>query len=217
MNHLKLILTLIALYSLIFTQSAQINKISIEEKANGTLIRMGVDNPISYSQITGWTSNTGWFYVTLLGSEIDTTRQWFPIQTGIVSEFHAHQFTHSIQLDFRLTRKIESFEINVLEANNEVVIFVRLPITETVGVLQKLKDLESDEFKTDESTSLSYNLELKTRLPFALLLVGGGLITSGFLQSNGVEFLIGSAMLVTGYFLIINAESKKNSSIQNTM
>ena len=207
MNHFKLLTLLVTLCSLVYAQNVQLYKISVEEKANGTLIRIGIKGNITPSQITAWTSDSRWLYVTLMGGNIDTTSQWPFIKTGIVSEFQAHQFNKSVQLDFRLSHEIESFEINTLDSNNEVVISLRSPLTETYGTLNRLKDLEGKEVKVDGSKPVSGKLELRERFPYALMVIGGGFITVGLLQPSGVEFAAGTAIFVTGYFLVKKAGS----------
>jgi len=202
MNHFKLIVILGFLNSWIFTQSAEINKISVAEKVNGTLIRIGTNNPVSNSQITAWISDPGWLYVTLLTCKIDTTRYWPPIGTRIVSEFQAHQFINSVQLDFRLTHQIEDFEVEVFDSNQEVVILLRFPVSEGLADLQRLQDLEGNELQIDRLKPLTEGQKLKKRLPYVFLVVGGGFITSGLLQSSGIEFVIGSAIFISGYYLL---------------
>ena len=98
----KFIPYLMLLSSVLLHGEIKVEGITIEEKTNGTLISIHLNNHLPDNQISGWFKETGWFYVTLHGVTVDTNRAWPLIRTGAVTAFEVHQVAESAQLNFHL-------------------------------------------------------------------------------------------------------------------
>lgn len=208
MRYLSLAVFLLTFLPRLPGNDGEIHGIAVEEKANGTLIRISVSSPVDPAQITAWTSETGWLYLTIVGAAIDTTRQWPFVGTGIVSQFEAHQFADAVQLNFRLVHPVKSFETDVLSSRGEVVISLRPPLTETLGALDRMKSRKGDEIEMDTPGKLSRVSRFEARLPYALIITGGGFVVSGLFSSSALQFLGGSAILTVGYVMLRRANRK---------
>ena len=178
--------------------TAEIRGIVVEEKANGAVIRIKGTEMINRSDISVWTSDSGWLYVTIMGGTIDTTQLWPFGGAGIVSGFQADRLPESVQLSFRLSRVVESYEINTEDGENGVMISLRLPLDDTALSVRRLKSLQGNEVTIYKSELTPNEQRQRVLLSYALLLAGGGLVTRGLLQSRGVDFMAGAALVVTG-------------------
>ncbi|MFQ6607924.1 MAG: hypothetical protein ACE5EE_05225 [Fidelibacterota bacterium] len=165
-------------------QLTQIQSISISQKANGTVIRIKTDGNLP-KDVTAWEADNKWFYVTLVGCQIDTAIEKPFIETGIITDFQSLQLEETVQLNFQLTNKLSAY--NILDNDqNEILITLRLPLGETVA--------------SSESENLLVNQQIKPH-PFSYLVIvtGGGLIVKGIVESRFQDFLAGTVILVGGY------------------
>lgn len=163
---------------------AQIQSVSISQKANGTIIRITTDGKPP-NDITAWEAANGWFYVTLIGCRIDTTIEKPFIETGIVTDFQSLQLEESVQLSFRLSEKLSAF--NILDnSKDEVLITMRLPVGETLAIVESGNLLEVQPAKPNP-------------MSYLVIATGGGLIAKGMVDSHPIDFLAGAAVLVGGY------------------
>ncbi|MFQ6674159.1 MAG: hypothetical protein ACE5GH_05165 [Fidelibacterota bacterium] len=187
----------------LLAQPIEIHGIAIEEKVNGTLIRISKTGKIDPGRITAWTSNAGWFYMTIMGATIDTTRPFPFVRTGIVSDFQSHQLKDLVQLGFRLNRSIGTFHIDAVSSRDEIVVVLRLPVKTSLSAISRLQSRQGKEESKEKTETDGYYQAFKDRLPYALMLAGAGLVTSGMIQSSAVEFILGGGILVGGYVMSI--------------
>tara|TARA_B100000035_G_C20985442_1_gene547561 strand:+ start:508 stop:1104 length:597 start_codon:yes stop_codon:yes gene_type:complete len=187
------------LTSAAYPKAVEITGIAIEQKVNGTVITIEKRGKTEREQVSAWTSETGWFYMTLVDASIDTTREWPFVRTGFVTEFQAHQMPESVQLNFRLSKPVESYEIVVPDAQGDIVTVLRLPLSETYGAIDKLKSVAGDEVSVGGTESVS---SLKERAPYLLMVAGAGMVAGGLLRSEAVEFIVGTVFLAGGYLYI---------------
>jgi len=176
--------------------SIKIQGISFEEKVNGMLIRMICSEKFLPEQVTAWISESDWFYITLLGARIDTTKKWQFIKTGFILDYQAQQLKESVQLSFRLKRGIEAYEIMINP--REVIITLRLPISETVAVIEKYSEIRSEELSP---TVKVRDASFKERIPNVLLLTGTAFVVAGLIEPSGSTFIFGSVLIITGYLM----------------
>ncbi len=137
--------------------------------------------------------------MTLINTSIDTIREWPFVKTGFVTEFQAHQMPESVQLNFRLSKSVESYEIVVPDSQGAIVTVLRLPLSETFDAIDKLKSVAGEEVSVGGPESV---LSLKERAPYILMVVGSGMVAGGLLRSESVEFIVGTVFLVGGYLYI---------------
>lgn len=187
------------LTSAAYPKAVEITGIAIEQKVNGTVITIEKKGRTEREQVSAWTSETGWFYMTLVDASIDTAREWPFVRTGFVTEFQAHQLPESVQLNFRLSKPIESYDLVIPDSGGDIVTILRLPLSETYGAIDKLRSVAGDEVSVGEVES---KLSLKERLPYLLMVTGAGMVAGGLLRSEAVEFIVGTVFLVGGYLYI---------------
>ncbi len=176
--------------------SIKIQGISVEEKVNGMLIRMICSKKFLPEQVTAWISESDWFYITLLGARIDTTKKWQFIKTGFILDYQAQQLKESVQLSFRLNREIGAYEIMI--NSREVIITLRLPIAETVAAIEIYSEIRSEELSP---TAKVRDTSFKERIPNVLLLTGTAFVVAGLIEPSGSTFIIGSVLIITGYLM----------------
>ncbi len=181
-------------------QAAQIQSVSISQKANGTIIRITTDGKPP-NDVTAWEAANGWFYITLIGCRIDTTIENPFIETGIVTDFQSLQLEESVQLSFRLSEKPSAF--NILDnSKDEILITMRLPVGETLAIVESGNLLEVQPAKPNP-------------MSYLVMATGGGLIIKGVADSRTIDFLAGAAVLVGGYLWMKSSptpESDKDKS-----
>lgn len=99
-----------------------ITGIEVEEKLNGSLIRIVTSRSFSESDIATSYSR-GWLNVTIFGGLLDTLRMGSDRTVGIVNRIVPFQFENSAQVSFRLNREIGDQKVFVGEG--EVLISMR--------------------------------------------------------------------------------------------
>ncbi len=174
-----------------------VNGIAIEEKTNGTLIEISLSEHLPEEEITGWFRETGWFYITLHGISVDTSRSWPFSRTGAVTGFEAHQVAESAQLNFRLRQNVENFEISSRD-DGTVALSLRTPLTESVAALE-----EASERSTSQEVTVGPPAEMTWRaaLPHGLMFLGAGMTAKGALRSENETMIIGVLMTAAGWLL----------------
>ena len=171
--------------------------IGIEQKTNGTLITINLSDHLPKEQVTGWFNETGWFYITLHGVFVDTSRTWPFSRTGAVTGFETHQVSESAQLNFRLKQKVEDFEINT-NTDGTVALSLRTPLSESVAALEEASErVTSKEMTVGPPAKLTW----RASLPYSLIFLGGGLTAKGTLRSENETITIGVLMMAAGWLL----------------
>jgi N-acetylmuramoyl-L-alanine amidase len=97
--------------------------VHLEEKANGTLIR--ISSAKKLQDIESWLRHDNWLYVTIPDARADTSAINTMRPSGIVKRIVAIQTPTSVQLTFRLSGKIATSELVRDEGSNDVLISVR--------------------------------------------------------------------------------------------
>lgn len=188
-----------------------IHGITVEEKANGTIIRINKLGNINPSQITAWISETNWFYMTVWGGIIDTTLEFHFTPTGIIQDLQYENLPESVQINFSLTREIETFEIDT-ELSDDILVTLRLPLAETLATIEKIRTLEGEKLAVPlEETSPSIKT-ITNKIPFAMMFTGSALFITGVIEFNNSEMISGLLLLGCGYFLnsTINKSQEEN-------
>ena len=76
-----------------------ITDLQVEVKKNGIFLKVHSDKPIPENTVTGWFSDNGWFYATILNAYIDTNlveriKYPAPVKNIIVHNLAAVSYTH---------------------------------------------------------------------------------------------------------------------------
>lgn len=81
--------------------------VSIEERANGTLIVVRTSEPLRAEAALA----SGWLHLTLYRGRLDTTAMGSLRPKGTVREVRAYQYSHSAQISFRLKPGVSEYRI----------------------------------------------------------------------------------------------------------
>ena len=88
-----------------------INSVDIEQKSNGTILRINTSRQFSDGDISSFVNNNGWFYLTVREGIIDTSMIKKTDTRGVVTKVTSNQFDESAQLAFRLRSDIIGHEV----------------------------------------------------------------------------------------------------------
>ncbi len=120
------------------TAPASISKILIEEKANGTLIRVQASRPIARKQVNTRVSQ-GWLYIDVAGGRLDSAFVRNIRPAGIVQRV-ASQYTGSVvQISCQLKNEINPSRISISGQGNETLISLPSPEQLSTEVLRTLE------------------------------------------------------------------------------
>ncbi len=72
MNSFKFYFFLVLLISQSLAVNIKITEIKINSKKNGIFLTIRSNQPLSIETATGWYSENGWFYTTIMDAQIDT-------------------------------------------------------------------------------------------------------------------------------------------------
>lgn len=117
-----------------------INKVEIDEKANGTILYIKTREDFPEGHISAFKHKNGWFYVTIKGGIIDSEKVEKTYTRGNVRKVSADQLSESAQLAFKLRSEIEGHEIYQTDNPSEIVITLRTPI-EKSSYIKSMKNL----------------------------------------------------------------------------
>lgn len=98
--------------------------VNIEEKVNGTLIRISTMRKFDLPNLAVRLSQ-GWMYVDIYGGKIDSTRLRSNRSVGVIRKLVPIQFEESAQLSFRLKKPVEKEDISISSSSNEILVSVR--------------------------------------------------------------------------------------------
>jgi N-acetylmuramoyl-L-alanine amidase len=103
------------------SRAANISAIVLEEKANGTLIRMATTRPFARKHITTRLSR-GWLYLDIFGGRLDNTAMSNARPAGIVRRVSATQSGSLAQISLQLKQDIEQNKIGISGQDAEILI-----------------------------------------------------------------------------------------------
>jgi N-acetylmuramoyl-L-alanine amidase len=106
----------------------------MEQKANGMLVRIPSTRPLT--DFESWLRHDGWFYVTIANARADVNAINNLKPSGLIRKIVAIQSPTSVQLTFKLSRKIAASEMIRQENSNEILISLRTPGEEIKALLE---------------------------------------------------------------------------------
>ena len=170
-----------------------ITDLQVEVKKNGIFLKIHSDKPIPENTVTGWFSDNGWFYATIMNAYIDTNlveriKYPAPVQNIIV-----HNSAESVQISLAVPI-IETHEFLWPGNPRELVVSLRFPIKTIKPVFAEANP--SNENNSNLVTKLNYS-----RMRTAALLIGVSLSVSGIVDSDGQDSI--GWELPTGLGLLI--------------
>lgn len=120
--------------------SFNITHLTIDEKTNGTLLRLRTTRPFDTGALASWIGGNRWFYLTVNGGVVDSSalRQVRP--TGVIRDIAVNQMEKSAQIAFQVRSEIEYHELTQNRDPNEIVVTLRTPLRYTAEKIKKLRD-----------------------------------------------------------------------------
>jgi N-acetylmuramoyl-L-alanine amidase len=117
-----------------------ITGIDIEEKSNGTIIRLSTRKPFSERNISSFINKHGWYYLTIAGAMVDTMSISNGITRGAVRRIESDQIGETAQVAFKLGSKIISHDWYQNPDPNEIVITLRTPLGKMEDMINTVKE-----------------------------------------------------------------------------
>jgi len=193
MNSLKFPIICLLFCCPIMAKDINITDLKVEVKKNGIFLRIYSDKPILENKVTGWFSDNGWFYATIMNAYIDTNlvkriKYPAPIKNIIV-----HNLPESAQISLAVPI-IEKHEFLWHSNPRELLVSLRFPVDSIKPVL------------TDAKSIIDTNIDLESGLNYfrirnAAILIGVSLSIAGIVDSDGQESM--GWELPTGLGLLI--------------
>ena len=117
-----------------------ITGIDIEEKANGTIIRLKTRKPFSERTISSFVNKHRWFYLTVAGALVDTVSINDGVTRGVVRQIESEQIGETAQVAFKLGAEIISHDWYQSLDPNEIIITLRTPLGQMKDRIEDVKD-----------------------------------------------------------------------------
>jgi len=116
-----------------------IQSIKVDEKANGTIIRIKTLKKFKKKEMSAFLHNNGWFYLTIQGGVADKKKLLKTDTRGIVKKISMDQLEEAVQLAFYLRSDIERHEFYQNKKTREIVITLWAPLSKSVARIQEIK------------------------------------------------------------------------------
>ena len=196
MNPIKFYLILLFFAIQSFAADIKITDIKINSKKNGVFLTISSNQPLSRATVTGWYSENGWFYTTIMNARIDTNMVETIKTPSIVNKINLHNTSESVQISIKVPM-IEMHDFFDSDNPNELMLALRFPISSIENVLSEAKSVH--ESNLDIQTAFNYN-----QIRNASLLVGASLAIAGIISSDEQEtirweFITGVGLLIATY------------------
>lgn len=116
-----------------------IQSIKVDEKANGTIIRIKTLKKFKKKEMSAFLHNNGWFYLTIQGGVADKKKLLKTDTRGIVKKISMDQLEEAVQLAFYLRSDIERHEFYQNKKTREIVITLWAPLSKSVAKIKEVK------------------------------------------------------------------------------
>jgi N-acetylmuramoyl-L-alanine amidase len=124
---------------LIVPTEFNIQTIQVDEKANGTIIRIKAHKKFKKKELSAFLNDNGWFYLTIQGGTLDAKDILKTDTRGIIKDISVEKLDGGVQLAFFLRSEIERHEINQNKNTNEIVITLWAPLSKSVARIKEVK------------------------------------------------------------------------------
>ena len=105
-----------------------ITGVDINEKANGTILRIKTRSNFPEGNISSFFHENGWFYITIADALVDTTEIRRSDIRGVVRSVTADQLENTAQIAFQIKSKVDSHELYQGKDPSEIVVSLRTPM-----------------------------------------------------------------------------------------
>ena len=173
-----------------------ITDLKVEVKKNGVFLKIRSNKSIPKSAVTGWYSDNGWFYVTIMNAFIDTNLVENIKYPAPVKKIIVHNLEESVQISLAVPI-IETHEFLWYGNPRELLVSLRFPLESITPVFA--------ESKLNNKRNVNLESELNySRMRNAALLIGSSLSIAGIVDSDGQgsigwELPTGLGLLIVTY------------------
>ena len=179
-----------------FAVDIKITDIKIISKKNGIFLTIRSNYPIPMQTATGWYSENGWFYTTIMNAQIDTNLVESINTPSIVKKVSLHNTSESVQISLKVP-PIEMHDFFESGNPNEFMVALRFPLSSMDPILTEAKSAHKSNI--DMQTALN-----NQRMKNASLLVGISLSIAGIINSDeedtiSWELFSGMGLLIATY------------------
>ena len=170
-----------------------ITDLKVEVKKNGVFLKIHSNKSIPKGTVTGWYSDNGWFYVTIMNAYIDTNLMENIKHPAPVKKILVHNSEESVQISLGVPI-IETHEFLWYGDPRELLVSLRFPLDSLTPVFADAKPIGKPNVNLESELNFS-------RIRNASLLIGVSLSVAGVVASDGQEAL--GWELLTGFGLLI--------------
>ena len=195
--NIAIICILLGIVSINAQTKSIITHLNIDNKKNGAFVKLFTTAPVDPKHITGWNSNDGWFYITVLNAIADSGRIVSSEIQYPVSQIQVNNAEESTQIAFKIKEQIENFEFYQSNSPPEILLSLRFPIHDMATVLkQERANMGSAESVTTEGEQIETDTGILIpdqykRIRASLYLAGASLTIAGAaLESSKSENII---------------------------
>ena len=196
MNSFNFYFFLILFISQSYAENIEITDIKINSKKNGIFLTIQSNKPLYSETATGWYSENGWFYTTIMNAQIDTNLVEAINTPTIVKQVLLYNNNESVQISLKVP-PIEIHDFFESDNPNELMIALRFPLAAMDPILAEAKSAHKSNIYMQ--TALNYN-----QIRNSLILVGASLSIAGLISSDdqdkiGWELFTGMGLLIATY------------------
>ena len=170
-----------------------ITDLKVEVKKNGVFLKIHSNKSIPKGTVTGWYSDNGWFYVTIMNAYIDTNLMENIKHPAPVKKILVHNSEESVQISLAVPI-IETHEFLWYGDPRELLVSLRFPLESIAPVFAEA--ISNNKHNVNLESELNY-----TRMRNAVLLIGSSLSVAGIAASDGQDSI--GWELPTGLGLLI--------------
>ena len=116
-----------------------ITGLAIEDKANGTILRIKTRKRFDEKYISTFFHKNGWFYVTVQEGIVDSSEIQKTDTRGIIKNIVANQLGESAQLAFQLRSEVERYEFYQSVDPSEIIVTLRTPLSKSADRIKAIK------------------------------------------------------------------------------
>ena len=117
-----------------------IEELKIEQKSNGTIVRVKTKKSFSDRDISSFINKHGWFYLTVVGGVVDTSRLNKTITRGIIHRIETDQIKETAQIALKLRSNVISHEWYQNHDPNEIVITLRTALDNNISQMKEARN-----------------------------------------------------------------------------
>lgn len=116
-----------------------IQEVLVDEKANGTIIRIKTQKNFKKREMSSFLHNNGWFYLTIQGGTVNADEILKTDTRGIVKKVSVEELDGGVQLAFFLRSEIERHEVYQNKNTQEIVVTLWAPLSRSVARIKEVK------------------------------------------------------------------------------